>query len=160
MTAQSIDRPRKKQTTATTKRPTPKQQKIIETKTEHPDLTTREIAAIANTDHTHVIKTLQRYGIDRVEADAYTKHRTQIFSGLQHKILSTITDADIKEATLLQRMTAAGILYDKERIELGLGDATKQPLVLILRDRIIDRMPVDNSQIIDVDSAPLIESTT
>lgn len=106
-------------TTKTTRPPTPKQQVIIKTKTEHPDLTTRQIAAIANTDHTHVIKTLERYGTDQRDVEAYKKNRPNILAGLQHRLLVSVTDEDIKKAPLGSRILAAAQLYDKERLETG-----------------------------------------
>ena len=129
MAAQSITRKRNKQTTSTTRKPTEKQVKILDTSTEHPDLTTRQVAAICDTSHSHVIQTLQRYGIDANEVKDYTSNRDKVFSGLQHRLLQSVTDADIKEASLLQRVTAAGILYDKERLETGKSTANLGVLI-------------------------------
>lgn len=121
MAAQSIGMKRKKPVTTVTRkrRPTKKQENILTTKQSHPDLNTVEIATLCNTDHSHVVKTLQRYGIDYGVVPDYEKHRAQIFSGMQHRLLSSITDEDIQKTPAIQRLTGAAILYDKERLERG-----------------------------------------
>ena len=115
----AAQRTKPQRTTATTKGPTPKQVKILTVKAQHPDLTTRQIATLADTGHTHVIATLQRYGVDQGQVESYKQHRADLLAGIQSRILSTVTDDDIKKANLYQRVTAAAILYDKERLERG-----------------------------------------
>jgi len=117
------------ETTNTTKKPTHKQAVILQTKQEHPDLTTREIAKIADTDHTHVIKTLQRYGIDRVHVNRYKSHRADILAGMQEKLMNSITKADIKKAPMRDKVVSVGILYDKERLERDLSTANVMSVV-------------------------------
>lgn len=116
-------------TTTRTRKPTPKQAKIVKVKLEHPDLTTREIAAVCDTDHSHVVKTLQTFGTSPQQVKDYTTHRTAILQGLQARIIASITDADIKDSSLLQRMSAYGITYDKERLETGKTTANIGTLV-------------------------------
>jgi hypothetical protein len=110
---------------------TKKQVNILQAKSDNPGLTTRQIAKLADTDHTHVVKTLQRYGVDYGAVESYQKHRADILDGVAHRIIASITDADIKNASLLQRLSAYGIVYDKMRIERGLADGSSKPLVLI-----------------------------
>jgi ribosome-binding ATPase YchF (GTP1/OBG family) len=124
MTAESI-KP-KQLTTKTTRKLaksnrklTPKQIIILDTKTQHPDLTTRQIAAIAKTNHSNVIQCLARYGLKQNEITDYKSHRSEIFAGLQHKLLSSITTEDIQKTPVGSRILAACQIYDKERIELG-----------------------------------------
>jgi hypothetical protein len=112
-----------KPTTTTTKKPTPKQSNILKTKQEHPGLTTREIAAICDTGHTHVIATLQRYGIDRTHVEDFKKHRADIFAGLQHRLINSVTDDDIKKSPMGSRILAVAQLFDKERLQLDLSTA-------------------------------------
>lgn len=78
-----------------------------------------EIAESVNCSRAAVTLALQRYGIEPNTVESYKKNRAEIFAGLQAKILSTVSMDDIKDASLLQRATAAGILYDKERLETG-----------------------------------------
>ena len=111
------------------KGPTHKQAVILKTKQEHPNLTTYEIAKIADTDHSHVIKTLQRYGIDRTHVDRYKAHRADILAGMQERLLNNITKADIKKAPMRDKIVAAGILYDKERLERDLSTANVMSIV-------------------------------
>jgi len=135
-----------KTTTVTTRKPTHKQAVIIKTKTEHPELTTREIAAIAETDHTHVIKTLQTYGIDRVQADNYKRYRADVFCGLQSRILSSVTDEDVQKASLFQKAGVVGLLYDKERLERDMSTANiasfTADIAAYKRSKVVDN-PVD-----------------
>ncbi len=53
------------------------------------------------------------------ETETFKKHRHDIFAKLQCDILNTLDIDDIKAGSMLQRVTAAGILYDKERLETG-----------------------------------------
>lgn len=119
----------KVEATNATRKPTHKQAVILQTKQEHPDLTTREIAAIAETDHTHVVKTLQRYGIERVHVDRYKRHRADILVGMQEKLINSITDDDIKKAPMRDKVVSVGILYDKERLERDLSTANVVTIV-------------------------------
>ena len=113
-----------------TRRPTPKQELILKTKQEHPDLNTVQTAALCDTDHSHVVKTLQRYGIERKALNEYKDHRADVFAGLGMRLLSSVTDADIKKAPMGTRVLAAAQLYDKEQLERGHG-ADARPLVMI-----------------------------
>lgn len=118
MTAESI---KPNTITKTTKRKprTPKTELIIKTAQEHPDLTTRQIGAIADCSHVNVITTLKRYGIDHNQLAAYKSNRADIFAGLQHRLISSITDEDLQKAPMGSRILAACQIYDKERIETG-----------------------------------------
>jgi hypothetical protein len=91
--------------------------------------TQADIAKTLDIDHSHVSHTLARYGIDYNRLDQFRKQRAEIFQGLQDKILSSVTDVDIKDASILQRVTAAGILYDKERLETGKSSANVAVLI-------------------------------
>lgn len=55
------------------------------------------------------------------EADvpAFKAHRADLFAGQQVRLLSAITDKDIEKASLRDKVIAAGVLYDKERLERG-----------------------------------------
>jgi hypothetical protein len=148
-----------------TRKPTHKQAVIIKTKHEHPKLTTREIAAIADTDHSHVIKTLQRYGIEREHTDEYKRCRADILAGMQHRLLSSVTPEDIQKTPVGSRILAVAQLYDKERLErnqttsnVGIGIALAPDMQAAV-DRIVARSPVDNSNNQDADFNPLTISS-
>lgn len=119
MAAESV---KDKQITKPTKTRKPKSRKteiIIKTAQEHPDLTTREIGAIAGCTHVNVIETLKRYNIDHNQTVNYKNHRADILAGLQHRFLCSVTDADIKKTPVGSRILAVSQLYDKERLERG-----------------------------------------
>ena len=111
--------------------PTAIQTKIIDTTQQHPNLSLRQIATLCDTDHAHVSRTLQRYGITKESVDGFKKSRADVLANLQDKLISSITEEDIKKASLLQRMSAAGIAYDKERIERTGSDGTSKPMILV-----------------------------
>ena len=81
--------------------------------------TRAEIAESLNTSIQSVSQALQRYGISPNTVESFKHQRAEIFAGLQDRILSSVDLATINEATLSQRAIAAGILYDKERLERG-----------------------------------------
>jgi len=135
--------------TTTTKQPTAKQQKIVETHQAHPDLNKSEIAALCDTDHSYVVRTMQKYGITQQDTEGYKRGRANVLAGLQHKILSTITDTDIKTASLLQRVTAAGILYDKERLETGKSTGNISLLIGQIEELQRGNVTQDDSQGVD-----------
>jgi hypothetical protein len=122
-----VGRPRSTKDT----KPTPKQHIILQTKQEHPNLTTREVAAIAQTDHAHVVRTLQRYGIKKADLDAFKANRGDILAGMQLRLLNSITDADIKKAPMGSRVLAAAQLFDKERLQ---NDLSTQNLASVHAD--------------------------
>jgi hypothetical protein len=69
-----------------------------------------------------------------------------ILAGIQDRVLLSITDEDIKRASLLQRTTAVAQLYDKERLELDLSTAN----VSIHQD-ILDMREMDEDEEQDED---------
>lgn len=101
------------------RKPTPLQKQILAVKDDHPDLSTREVAAIADTTHAHVVITLKRYGIpDGVIAD-FESHQVNILTGIQHRLLSSITDEDIKKTPLGSRILGFAQIFDKIRLLRG-----------------------------------------
>jgi predicted DNA-binding protein YlxM (UPF0122 family) len=110
---------RPKRTIATI--PTDKQAHILEVSQAHTDLTLREVAAICDTSHSHVIATLQRYGIQRKAVEDFKKHRADILAGMQHRLLVSMTDEDIKRMPGGSRVLAAAQLFDKERLQNDLS---------------------------------------
>jgi hypothetical protein len=93
-----------------------------------------QIAESVNCSKQAVNQTLERYGIDYNHAENYKKRRAEIFAGLQARILESIDATDIKDASVLQRVTAAGILYDKERLETGKTTANIGTLIARIQD--------------------------
>jgi hypothetical protein len=134
-----------------TNNPTAKQAKILATVTTKPGLTTREVAAICETDHSYVVQVMQRYGITNNNVHDYKANRADILAGMQHRLLASITDGDIQKSPLGSRVLAAAQLYDKERLERGQSTDNVNVLVAGLKEmqaarwgRKVDK-PVDNS---------------
>jgi hypothetical protein len=116
------DKDGKKKQTATTKpgpRPGTKAEKIVALKVKHPTMTEREIAERVECAKTNVHETLERYGIKPEKIETYRKNRADIFAGLQDRIFSKLTDVALEKTPAIQLVTAASILYDKERLERG-----------------------------------------
>jgi len=82
-------------------------------------LSHEQIGKVVGCTASNVTKRLQVAGIASLRH--FKANRGDIFAATQGRILNSITDKDIKSASLLQRLTAIGILYDKERIERGLS---------------------------------------
>jgi hypothetical protein len=159
MTAEKI---KKNQLTKPNKPGRPKNPRtalIVKTATEHPDLTTREIGAIANCSHVNVVETLKRYGINKQDVDNYKTHRADIIAGLQHRLLKSVTDEDIKKAPLGSRILAAAQLYDKERLETGktTGNLAMITFQMPSPDPVPDEYKVEEN-VIDVQSGGQIEA--
>jgi hypothetical protein len=110
---------------------TPLQKKILETKAKNPEVNNTDLAKIVGATREHVSKILSRYGIDYGALESYQNHRADILDGLAHRIIESVTDSDIKAASLLQRLSAYGIVYDKMRVEKGLSDSSTKPLVQV-----------------------------
>ncbi len=96
---------------------------ILKTKAEHPDLSVREIAAVSDCDHAHVVRTLKRFGIKQVDTDQFKHCRADIYAGLQVRILSSITEAEIKKTSMAAKVLAAMQLNTNERLERGMSTA-------------------------------------
>jgi len=92
-----------------------------------------EIAESVNSSAALVSQVMVRYGIIPNTADSFKNPRADIMAGIQERILASIKEADITDASLLQRVTSTGILYDKERAERGLAGDDKRPILVVIR---------------------------
>jgi hypothetical protein len=100
---------------------TAKQEQIITLHTQQPTASMREIARQSDSDTSYVIEVLQRYGLIQQNIKDYKSNRADVFAGLQHRLIKSITDEDIKKAPLGSRVLAVAQLYDKERLENDLS---------------------------------------
>jgi glutaredoxin len=128
---------------------TPTKQQIVAIKSRNPLATNHQIAEDANCSPQYVSKVLQDYGLTREIISNYKRNRVSILQGLQARILSKISDEDIQKASLQQKVTAVGIIHDKERELEGFGRET-MPMVVI--NKITVEGNQDRSEIIDVQS--------
>jgi hypothetical protein len=137
----------KRSSTPSTQIPTPTQAKILAAKAEHPTLSTRKLGKLIDVNYSTVSKALARYGVDYGLVESYQAHRADIMDGLCHRIISSVSDTDINRATLLQKLSAYGIVYDKMRIERGLSDSASKPMVQIniVTPGTTVHSPVDNT---------------
>jgi len=97
----------------------------------NPALTHQDIADITDVDRSTVTRVLQEYNLDKDHVDSFKAHRADILAGFQAKLLKSVTDDDIKAASLLQRMSALGIAFDKEQAERGVTTGKSAPMVVI-----------------------------
>lgn len=65
------------------------------------------------------------------ETSSFKELRADILAGLQLKILLSFEDAEIKKASFQSKMTAFGILFDKEKIERGQSLGDNAPRIVI-----------------------------
>lgn len=111
--------PQKKQRKSPTHKLSP--EKILDLIKMNPNLTTRQLGKLTDSDHTAIVKCLQRYGIKREYLDSFKENRADILAGIQETVASTFTEEDIKKASIRDRTILFGTLYDKERLERGLS---------------------------------------
>jgi hypothetical protein len=109
---------------------TPLKKEILNLKNSNIELSQQEIADELECSQRYVSEVLQTYGLDREATNNYQKNRVAILRGLQARILSSITSADIQKASLQQKVTAVGIIHDKERELEGFGREA-MPMVVI-----------------------------
>ena len=117
MTAQ-IRKPKRKS------RQTPKQQSILKTIADHPDLSTREVARLNDTTHSYVVALRQEYNIHQEELKLYKDHRSDIFANVGKRIINQLTDESIKR--MMEKAPGAAALwfnsvYNNERLERNLS---------------------------------------
>ena len=91
--------------------------KLIELRTQNPNLTYQQIGDMVGCSKVNVIQRLRPYKDEIESLPTFKKSRGDIFALVQSKLLNSVTEDDIKGASLLQKMSAFGILYDKERLE-------------------------------------------
>lgn len=82
-------------------------------------LSVRAIAKLCGCVHSNIVQRLQRHCDDVDLLPVHRKHRADILTLTGKKLLQSVTEDTIKEMSGLQRVTAYGILYDKERLERG-----------------------------------------
>ena len=121
------------------------------------------IAKAADCNHALVSRVLSRYNIEQDQVDGYKRNRADVLAGIQHRLIKSLTEEDIKKAPLGSRVLAAAQLYDKERLERNQSTANIAtahgitPEMQELYDRITKKAKVEGN-IIDVKSGGQIEA--
>lgn len=82
-------------------------------------LSNDQVAKILGCSKTNVTQRLRDCKDELEGLERYKNHRADILAWKGRRVLNAITEDDLKSASLLQKTTAYGILYDKERLELG-----------------------------------------
>jgi hypothetical protein len=75
------------------------------------------LSKATDTDPALASRILKQYKIESNQLSEYKLKRADIMAGMQHKLLASIGEDDIKKAPLGSRVLAAAQLYDKERLE-------------------------------------------
>lgn len=83
--------------------------------------TQAQVAKSVNVSKPAITQILKRYGIERNLLESFKENRADIFAGIQETVAASLTDADIKKASVRDRTILMGTLYDKERLERGLS---------------------------------------
>lgn len=109
------------------------------------ELSQSEIAKLTDVERSTVSKVLLNYGIVQKTVEEYKKNRADILSGLQERIIKSITDDEIKKMPVGQRVMAYGIIYDKERLERNQATSITDEV-----DSIVQRIERRYSKVIDV----------
>lgn len=86
-------------------------------------LTQAEVARLYGVHPSSISAMMSRHRVSLQSLDTLKKHRADVFASISARILNSITEKDITSATLLQKLTAIGIIYDKERLERGKSTA-------------------------------------
>lgn len=82
-------------------------------------LSINEIAKLCGCSKQNVHERLETVGYDDKDMENFNKHRAEIFSFIQSKLLNSLDLETIKDMNPYQRIVGASILYDKERLEMG-----------------------------------------
>lgn len=108
--------------------------KILNQITLNPDITTAEIAENCNVSRQAIRQMLIRYGIDDKCLESFKKSRADIFAGIQETVAASLSEADIKKASVRDRTILLGTLYDKERLERGQSTSNQSVFFRIIEE--------------------------
>jgi len=103
--------------------------KLLEQKALNPSLSIRKLAKINNLSQQAVSQMFKRYGVNENYLESFKEHRADILAGIQETVASTLTEADIKDASVRDRTILLGTLYDKERLERGQSTSNSHILI-------------------------------
>ena len=78
-----------------------------------------QIAQLLGCDRSNVSRRLAKYKPTFEKITGHKKHRADILTSVQARLLDSVTDEKINDCTVPQLTVAYGILYDKERLERG-----------------------------------------
>jgi hypothetical protein len=96
-------------------------------------LSLQDIGDLVGISKEGVKQALKKMEIEKGEVDHFKEHRADILALFQKRILFSLTDEDIERIPPGSRMTAFGILYDKERIERGQSTSNQSQIQLVIQ---------------------------
>lgn len=140
-----------------------KPQQVLDLLQANPNLTTRQLGKLTDTDHSAIVKCFQRYGISQEHLAAYKTNRADVLAGLQEITAASLTEDDIKKASVRDRTILLGTLYDKERLERGLSTSNAAIVYASALegafakslDIVVDNSPTPANNTLDVEVADL-----
>lgn len=91
-------------------------------KLQYPELSESQIARQVGCNPANVHRVLKRFLGNKITEQAhqaFVNNTADVFDRMTHRMLMSITDADIAKAQLLPRVTSAAILHDKARTIRG-----------------------------------------
>lgn len=91
-----------------------RQKQVINLKKSNPGLSGTEIGKIAGMHKSQVSRILRRYNIANKQLTGYKALEADIMAGVKERIISEISEEDIKSADLRDKIVSFGILDDKE----------------------------------------------
>lgn len=83
------------------------------------NLTYKEIGNLHGISKQAVHQRLQGAGLADYSIQHYVNNRADILAWLQHRLLFSLTDDDLKKMAPDRRIWSMAVLYDKERLERG-----------------------------------------
>lgn len=98
-------------------------EKIIELREK--GLSVGQISKILGCSKTTIIYHLRYNGYDRDVVKTFKKDRSDLFAWMQERLLSSISQDDIKKTPVGSRVLALAQLYDKERLEANLSTSNE-----------------------------------
>jgi hypothetical protein len=123
-------------------------EKLIEYKSK--GLSNADIAKIVGIDQSGVSRRIKSIAEDIDNTKLFQKHRSSYFAFKSREILQAITSADILKAGLRDKVVAASILFDKERLESGKSTQNIAYLDMIkAKDRVGNNLEAIEAQLVD-----------
>lgn len=109
-------------------------------------MTYEEIGLLTNCSKQNISKRLEKYERESNALRVYKDNRSDVLASHQARILSSVDKSVIDKSSLLQRITSFGILYDKERTELGLVNNITGVFSSIIREAHSSSIPITNQE--------------
>jgi hypothetical protein len=100
----------------------------------HPKATQGELAKLCDISKQAMSSMLKRHNLTLGTLQTYKDKRADVYANIEAEILSSIDIECIDKSSLLQRVTAAGILKTHERLERGQVTSQLSVIFSLVRD--------------------------